>query len=106
MNPSTGWPFTKAKTAGIDCTRICAAIIWFWSTSILTSRTLPLASVTAFSSAGPSVLHGPHHGAQKSTITGTSREASITSAMKVASVPSLIGLGGWRLSDPSLPLSP
>ena len=94
MKPSTGWPPTKAKTAGIDCTRICAAIRWFWSTSILTSRTLPLASVTAFSSAGVSVLHGPHQGAQKSTITGTSTDASITSAMKVASVPSLIGLGG------------
>ena len=94
MKPSTGWPPTKPKTAGIDCTRICAAIRWFWSTSILTSRTLPLASVTAFSSAGVSVLQGPHQGAQKSTITGTSTEASITSAMKVASVPSLIGLGG------------
>ncbi len=42
------------------------------STSTLTSRTLPPASVTAFSSTGPSVLQGPHHGAQKSTITGTS----------------------------------
>ena len=91
-NPSTGCPPTKAKTAGIDCTRICAAIRWFWSTSILTSFTLPFASVTAFSSAGVSVLHGPHHGAQKSTITGTSFEASMTSAMKVASVASLIGL--------------
>ena len=34
----------------------------FLSTSILTSCTLPLASVTAASSIGPSVLHGPHHG--------------------------------------------
>ncbi len=92
MKPSTGWPPTKPKTAGIDCTRICAAIRWFWSTSILTRRTLPLASVTAFSSAGVSVLHGPHHGAQKSTMIGTSWEASITSAMKVASVASLIRL--------------
>ncbi len=91
---STGWPATKAKTAGIDWTRNCAAIRWFWSTSILTRRTLPLASFTAFSSAGVRVLQGPHHGAQKSTMTGTSFEASITSAMKVASVPSLIGLTG------------
>ena len=40
--PSTGCPPTKAKTAGIDCTRICAAIRWFWSTSILTSLHLAL----------------------------------------------------------------
>jgi len=63
---------------------------WFWSTSSLTILTAPLASVTAFSSAGPSVLHGPHQGAQKSTITGTSWEAWMTSSMKVASDPSLI----------------
>ena len=68
--------------------RNCAAIIWFSSTLTLTMRTLPLVAVTAASSCGPSVLHGPHHGAQKSTMTGTSRLASITSAMKLASVTS------------------
>src|SRR5215475_7348990 len=47
--------------------------------SILTSFTAPLASRTTFSIIGCSVLHGPHHGAQKSTITGTVREASSTS---------------------------
>ena len=51
--------------------RICCASSWFLSMSILTSRTAPLASFTAFSSAGPSVLQGPHQVAQKSTITGT-----------------------------------
>src|SRR4029079_16069791 len=35
-----------------------------------------------FSSRGPSCLHGPHHGAQKSTMTGTLRDVSMTSAMK------------------------
>src|ERR1041384_672711 len=58
--------------------------------STLTSLTLPLAAATARSSAGPSWRHGPHQVAQKSTITGVSREASSTSAAKLASVASLI----------------
>jgi len=29
----------------------------------------PLAARTTFSRTGPSCLHGPHHGAQKSTMT-------------------------------------
>src|SRR6476661_1465753 len=48
----------------------------------LTSFTAPLAARTAFSMMGVNWRHGPHHGAQKSTRTGTSREASITSRMK------------------------
>src|SRR6201996_9476225 len=58
--------------------------------SILTSLTLPLAASTARSSAGPSVLQGPHQVAQKSTITGWMRDSSTTSLAKPASVPSLI----------------
>src|SRR5215211_1658589 len=49
---------------------------------ILTSLTAPLAALTTFSIAGCNCLHGPHHGAQKSTITGTVREASSTSLAK------------------------
>ena len=56
---------------------------------ILTSVTLPPASATAFSSAGASCLHGPHHGAQKSTSTGWRVEAASTSGPKVAVVTSL-----------------
>src|SRR5581483_9320455 len=66
--------------------------------SILTSLTLPLAASTWRSSIGPSVLHGPHQVAQKSTITGCSREASITSLAKVASAPSLIKSPGPAVS--------
>src|ERR1700758_705339 len=57
---------------------------------ILTRRTAPFASFTTFSSAGPSCLHGPHQGAQKSTTTGTWREASRTSAVNVSRDPSLM----------------
>src|SRR5947207_2833529 len=58
----------------------------------LTSLTAPLASLTAFSSNGPSCLHGPHQGAQKSTITGTSMEASITSRSNDDSVASIMAV--------------
>jgi len=51
---------------------------------------LALGAWTARSMAGPSCLQGPHHGAQKSTITGVVFEVSMTSAMKPWSVPSLI----------------
>ena len=56
---------------------------------ILTSATLPPASATAFSSAGASCLHGPHHGAQKSTSTGWRVDAVNTSARNEAVVTSL-----------------
>src|SRR6185437_6796788 len=55
-----------------------------------TSFTAPPAATTAASSAGPSCLQGPHQGAQKSTITGTVRLASSTSAANVSSPESLI----------------
>ncbi len=42
-----------------------------------------------FSRIGPSVLHGPHHSAQRSTTTGTERDRSTTSVGKVASVTSM-----------------
>ena len=56
-----------------------------------------LGVVDRFFQRGPSCLQGPHQGAQKSTITGTSRLASSTSAAKVARPESLIcGLGAGR----------
>src|ERR1700719_4621749 len=61
---------------------------------ILTRRTAPFASFTTFSSAGPSCLHGPHHGAQKSTMTGTCLDASSTSAAKLSIEPSLMNAPG------------
>ena len=90
MKPSTGWPFLKANTAGIDCTPSWPATSGCSSIFILTSRTAPRAAFTTFSSTGVSCLQGPHQGAQKSTITGTLRDASITSATKVCVVVSLM----------------
>jgi hypothetical protein len=56
--------------------------------SILTSRTLPRAVLTTFSSSGVSCLHGPHQVAQKSTSTGTFDWT--TSLAKVSRLPSTI----------------
>src|SRR5881398_1423241 len=71
--------------------RICCAISGFSSMLSLTMRTAPLVARTVFSRIGPSCLHGPHHGAQKSTTTGASKDPSTTSAMKFAVVTSLTG---------------
>src|SRR5712691_12139752 len=73
--------------------RICWAIWGFSSILTLTIRTAPLVARTIFSRIGPSCLHGPHQGAQKSTTTGASNEPSTTSAMKLAVVTSFTGAG-------------
>src|SRR5204862_6867309 len=86
-----GRPSLKAYTAGIDWMRIWVAISGFSSMLSLTMRTAPLAAFTTFSRIGPSCLQGPHHGAQKSTMTGWSNEASTTSAIKLAVLTSATG---------------
>src|SRR5687767_7589707 len=59
---------------------------------ILTSLTFPPAALTAFSITGVSCLHGPHHGAQKSTSTGCLADSAITSWRNPAVVVSLTRL--------------
>ena len=80
--PGTGraiWPCQKAATVGTDCSgRPIWVSCWtswrFLSMSILTSARGRRRRATTFSSAGVSVLQGPHQVAQKSTRTGTSRD--------------------------------
>ena len=67
----------------------------------LTSFTAPPASLTTFSISGPSCLHGPHHGAQKSTMTGTLADAAITSCSNVSSVESLMTSAAAALAFPA-----
>src|SRR5262249_14816053 len=98
--PSTGWPLTKANTAGIDWMPSCPGIAGCLSMSILTSLTLPLAALTTFSSTGPSCLQGPHHSAQKSTSTGWRLDSSITSLTKVWVVVSFTRLAGAAPASP------
>src|ERR1044071_7739388 len=57
--------------------------------STLTSSMRSARFPASASMIGPSVRHGPHQGAQKSTTTGISRERSITSRSKVAVVTSM-----------------
>ena len=100
MKPSTGWPLTKANTAGIDWMPSWPAIAGCLSMSILASLTLPLAALTTFSMTGVSCLQGPHHSAQKSTSTGRWRDSSITSFMKVWVVVSTTRLSAVAAAPP------
>src|SRR6185369_7339370 len=54
----------------------------------LTMRSFSPCSLAISSRTGPTILHGPHHSAQKSTSTGTS--LSRTSAVKVLSVTGVV----------------
>ena len=54
-------------------TPYCAGRLGFSSTFTLATMSLPSYSVASSSSAGPIILQGPHHSAQKSTSTGTWR---------------------------------
>ena len=64
-------------------------IAGFSSTFTFTSATFPSVASTTFSMIGPSVWHGPHHGAQRSTTTGTDFDRWMTSLSNVSSVTSL-----------------
>jgi hypothetical protein len=59
------------------------------STSIFASTQLPAPSTASRSSSGESCLHGQHHSAQKSMMTGVVSDRSSTSVWNVASVTSM-----------------
>src|SRR5690554_3579084 len=61
-----------------------AANSWFASTSTFPTTAFPSYSLLISSMIGPTILHGPHQAAQKSTITGTSLFNTVSS--NVASV--------------------
>src|ERR1039458_7703257 len=65
------------------------------STLTLASATAPPVASTTRSMIGPSVLHGPHHGAHRSTTTGSSDERRSTSSSNVASVLTLHSEPYW-----------
>src|SRR5690606_8192719 len=67
--PTTS-PFWKTKTVGMLRTPYFAANSWFASTSTLPTIALPSYSSLICSMIGPTILHGPHQAAQKSTNTG------------------------------------
>src|SRR5574344_1656715 len=69
-NLSTNLPSLIKIRVGIFLTPYSATISEFSSTSHLNTATLPLNSSDSSSTIGEIALHGPHHGAQKSTKTG------------------------------------
>src|SRR5690606_32239229 len=81
----------------MDCTRNACEMPGLASTSTFASSTRPSVSATTFSMIGPSVRHGPHHSAHRSTTTGTVFERSMTAVWKVASVtstmPAIVAVG-------------
>jgi hypothetical protein len=88
-NSATTSPLRKAFTAGMPWTPKRSEIPGFSSVSIFAKTTSPSRLAAAFSSTGPSWRHGAHHGAQKSTTTGTPAERATTSASKSASLTSI-----------------
>ena len=77
---------------GMLCTCNAALSCGLASTSTLARIHWPAASAASFSSTGESCLHGPHHSAHRSMITGVVRERSTTSALKVSSVTSMTSM--------------
>src|SRR5688572_22597034 len=90
MNCATALPSTNATVYGIERRLKEAASSGLVSEFTFTSFHRPPYSRSRRSSNGPSTLQGPHHGAQKSTSTGTSIEDSITSRSNEDRVASII----------------
>jgi hypothetical protein len=63
-----------------------------WSVLSLTTFRWPAGSTASRSTTGVTILHGPRHGAQKSTSTGTETR---TSSSKVASLASTTHGSAW-----------
>src|SRR5579863_8869815 len=83
----------------------CPAIVGFSSVFSLTNFALPAFATATFSTIGPSMRHGPHHGAQKSTRTGwllcntsASKLVCVTSANALIPFLTLLKLGLLRLA--------
>ena len=94
-----------ATTIGIDCAWNAWASRGLASTSTLASTHAPPASLASFSSTGLSCLHGPHHSAHRSTITGVVRDRSATSLLKVSSVTSITNADAGPLACAPSPAS-
>src|SRR4051812_14774579 len=77
-------PSTNTDMVGIDMMPYSRAVSGFSSMFSLTMRSLSPCSLAISSSTGATILHGPHHSAQKSTSTGTSLFS--TSVQKLSSL--------------------
>src|SRR5262245_64975306 len=81
MRP-TNWSTTAASrtanTAGMPSIGNCAVIAGFSSVLTLATTTRPPNSSATCANSGDNARHGGHHGAQKSTTTGTSCDRATT----------------------------
>ncbi|MBM2844019.1 MAG: hypothetical protein HW404_1856, partial [Anaerolineales bacterium] len=72
--PTCWWAMTPRLTksiVGIPCTPYFIAQVGFSSVLTLATSSRPAYSAASLSSTGATIRHGEHHGAQKSTMTGT-----------------------------------
>jgi len=84
MTDSTFFPFLNTMQVGMLRIPYFVAILVLLSVLTFTALNLSPNSLMSSSIVGPSILQGPHHGAQKSTKTGTG--LLITSSSQFSSV--------------------
>src|SRR5688572_4578736 len=89
---ATTWPPLKTATVGIELMRKRSPSSGTASVSTLTTRAWPDLWRATLSTSGAIMWHGPHHGAQKSTSTGTGDWAM--SASNAAVLATSTGLAG------------
>src|SRR5215471_15070884 len=90
-------PPENRMIVGTANTPYATMVSGFSSVFSLTTSTLPAYSLAIASSTGPTMRHGPHHGAQNSTITGTGlarTAAKLWSVTDFSSVSTVISLPG------------
>src|ERR1700733_13670789 len=83
---AAGLPSLNRIKVGMPRTANWFGDIGLLSISTFATVSLPANSPASSSSAGPIILHGPHHSAQKSTSTGPALLFSTTSVAKLLSV--------------------
>jgi len=88
----------------MPCTANRSATPGASSTSTFTSFSSPARSRASCSSAGLTIRHGPHHGAHRSTSTGTF-ERSATSSKVTSSASAIQGSGSWHCAHVGVPLA-
>src|ERR1700733_14398777 len=87
---AAGLPSLNRINVGIPRTANWLGDIGLLSISTLATVNLPANSSANSFSAGPIILQGPHHSAQKSTSTGPLLLASTTSVAKLLSVTGIV----------------
>src|ERR1700733_5903259 len=94
---AAGLPSLNMISVGMPRTANWDGDIGLLSISTLATVSLPANSPASSSNAGPIILQGPHHSAQKSTRTGPFLLASTTSVAKLLSVTGTVFALIWRL---------